>query len=112
MHVDGDVLGDDLLRERDELLGHAPQDVARIGLGGIDVRQVDDEVRRPRHAALHGGAEEGLLRLEMPQHGGRGDAHGNGDVGQRGGVEALLSEDAAGGLEQLFASDARRASHL
>lgn len=112
VHVDGDVLGHDLLRERHELLCYPPEDVTRVGVRGIDVRQLDDEVRRPGHAALHGRAEEGLLRFEMPQHGRRGDAHGHGDVGQRGAIEALLAEDLPGRLKQLVSRDARWASHL
>lgn len=60
VHVDGDVLADDFLDERDELLGDAAQDPARIG-PGIDVLQLDDERRRCGKPGAHRGAEKLLL---------------------------------------------------
>ena len=102
VHVHGDVLADDFLDERDELLSDAPQDPARIG-PGIDVFQADDERRRPRQARAHRRAEELLLRSGMTQDGSRRDVQLAGDVGERRRIEALRGEDAARGLQQLFA---------
>ena len=110
VHEDGDVLGEDVSGEGDELLGDPAQYDARVG-GGIDVRQLHDE-RRRLDRQMHGLGEESLLRRHVPQHGGRRDAQLAGDVGERGAVEALGRENAAGHGEQLFLANGRRPSHL
>ncbi len=112
MHVDGDVLGHDVLGEGDEVLGDAAQHFAGIGLSRVDVYQLEKERRRARNAILHGRGEEGLLRFEVPEDRGRRHAENGSDVGQRGAVETLLAEDAAGGLKQFVTRDPRWASHL
>ncbi len=112
MHVDGDVLGHDVLGEGDELLGDPAQDLAGVGLGRVDVRQLEQERRRRGNGVLHGREEESLLGLEMPEDGGGRHAEDGGNVGQRGGVETLLAEDATGGLEQFIPGDARWSAHL
>jgi hypothetical protein len=60
VHIDGDVLADDFLDERNELLGDTAQHAARIG-PGVDVFQPDDERRRTRQARAHRRAEQLLL---------------------------------------------------
>lgn len=111
LHVDGHGGADDALGEGDELFGQRTQHQARVLLRRVDAGQRDDERRRRGEAGGHGGGKEGLLRGEVPQDGGGGDAQGLGDVGQRGAVEALLGEDAAGGFEDVVAGDAWRAAH-
>lgn len=112
VHVDRDVLGHDALGEGDELLGDAAQHLARIRARRVDLREGHEHGRRTRHGRLHRRDEEVLLRLEVPQHRRRRHAEDGGDVGQRGSVEAFLSEHAPCGLEDLLAGDARWASHL
>lgn len=112
VHGQDDARGQDPLHERHELLGHAAEDDPRIARG-IDRRQVEDALRRLDDvAAGHRLAEEGLLRLHVPQQRRGGDSQLRGDVGQGGGVEALQGEDTAGRLQDLIAVDACRASHL
>ena len=111
VHEDGDVLREDLPRERDELLGNAAQHVARIGRRGVDRRQLDDERRRLRRK-MHGRGEQRVLRRDVAQDGCGRDLQLAGDVGKRGGVEAFCSEDALGDGEQLVPADGGRASHL
>lgn len=101
VHVDGDVLADDFLDERNELLGDPPQHPARIR-AGIDVLQLDDERRRPRQPGAHRCAKEVLLRSGMTQDGGGSDVQLAGDVRERRRIEALRREDAARGLQELF----------
>ena len=111
VHGHHDAAGDDVLGERDELGGHAAEDDAGVGLAGR-LRQVADHRRQLDDLAVHGLAEQRVLRLHVAQERGGGDAELAGDVGQRGGGEALGGEDAAGGFQDLIAADARRASHL
>lgn len=112
VHVDGDVLRHDALREGDEVLGNAAQHLARIAVGRIDVHEVENELRRRRHPALHRSQKQLLFGGEVAQDGGRRHAQDAGDVGERGRVEALLSEDAPSCLKQFVPCDARRPSHL
>lgn len=112
VHVDGDVLRHQPLGEGDELFRHLAEDDPRVGMGGVHAGQGQDHGRRRGEAPLHGGLEEGLLRLEVPEDGGRRHADRFGDVGQRGAVEALLAEETAGGLEQIVTGNARWAAHL
>lgn len=110
VHEHGHVLGQDVLGERDELLGDAAQHDAGIG-GGIDLGQLHDE-RRRLDRQVHGLGEEGLLRRHVPQHGGRRDVELAGDVGERGGFEAFRREHAAGHAQQLFFVDGGGPAHL
>ena len=112
VHVNGDVLRHHTLRERHEVLGNGAQNLARIGRGGVDERQLQDERRRGRDARLHGLMEEGLLRLEMAQHGRRRHAHDGSDVRERGGIKAFLAEDLAGCLKQILPGDTWWPAHL
>lgn len=112
MHVDRDVFRHDVLGEGDEVLGNAAQHFARVGRGRIDVHQLEEKGRRRRNAGLHGRGKEGLFRFDVPEHRGRGHAENGGNIGQRGGIETLLAEDAAGSQQQFVPGDARWASHL
>jgi hypothetical protein len=112
MHGHDDAAGDDALGEGDELLGDAPKNQARVRVG-----------RRAHQLANGGGDLDGLAAAHRlgeervfgdgvaEQRGGR-HAELAGDVGQGGGGEALGGENAAGGVEDLIAADARRAAHL
>lgn len=112
VHGDDDAGGDDPLGERDELLGDAAEDGARIGVGGGG-GELEDAGRRLEHrTALHGLVEEGVLGVDVAEERRGGDVQLAGDVGQGGGGEAFGGEDAAGGVEDLIAADARGASHL
>ena len=111
VHVDGDVLADDFLDERNELLGDAAQHPARIG-PGVDVFQLDDERRRTSEPGAHRRTEELLLRPRMAQHCRRGDVQLAGDVRERRRVESLRREDAARGLQQLSPRNSRWPAHL
>jgi len=107
-----DVAADHLRGERDELLGDAAEDDARIfgGRGGgqrQDARRRLDDLR-----AAHGLGEERVLRANVAEERRGGDVQLAGDVGQGGGGEALGGKDAAGGIEDLIAADARGAAHL
>jgi hypothetical protein len=110
VHVDGEVLGDGARDERDELLGQAAEDDARV-LGAAGGLQPDDARRQLDVARAHGRGEKGLLGRRVAQDRGRRDAELRGDVGEGGGLEALRGEDAPGGLEELFAGDGRWAAH-
>jgi len=110
MHVDGEVFGDGLGDERHELLGQAPQHDARIlgAAGGLEMDDGGGQLDVPR---AHGRGEERLLRRNVAKDRGRRDAELRGDVGEGGGLEAFLREDAPRGLEELLAGDGRRAAH-
>jgi hypothetical protein len=73
VHIDGDVLGHDLLGEGNESLGNAAKHNSWVG-AGVDVRKLEDEIRRRRDPAAHGHAEKVLLGLHVPQNGSRGHA--------------------------------------
>lgn len=60
MHVDSDVLGDDLFGKRNETLGDAAEHDSWIA-AGVEVRQFKDEIRRCSDAPAHGDAEEILF---------------------------------------------------
>ena len=112
VHGHDDVRADDGLGKGDEFLGDAAEDGARIGVAGRGGQVADaggglDDVR-----AAHGLGEELLLGADVAEEGGGGDVELAGDVGQGGGGEALGAEDATGGVDDLIAADARRASHL
>lgn len=107
-----DVAGDHLLGEGDELLGDAAEDHARI-FGGRGRGQGEDAGRRLDDLrAAHGLGEERVLGADVAEKRGGRDLELAGDVGQGGGGEALGGEDAAGGVEDLIAADARGAAHL
>jgi hypothetical protein len=109
VHGHDDAAGDDVLGKGDELRGEAAEDDARVGVAG-GRGQVGDRGRDLD--PLHGLGEELVLGVDVAQERGGGDVELAGDVGQGGGGEALGGEDAAGGVEDLIAADARRAAHL
>jgi len=111
VHVDGDVLGDELLGERDEALGDPSEHDARIG-PGVEPVEIEDEIGRGSDPRTHRGAEELLLRARVPQHRRGRDAQLAGDVGERGRVEAFRREHVPRRLQQLLPRDPRRPSHL
>ena len=111
VHEDGDVLGEDVLREGDELLGHAPEHVARIGFRCIHRRELDDE-RRRLERQMHRLGEQGVLRRHIAQERGRRDAQLGSDVRERRSLEAFRGERFARNGEQAVAADDRRAAHL
>jgi len=107
-----DVAADHLLGERDELLGDAPEDHPRVfgsrrGSESENARRRLDDLR-----AAHGLGEQRVLRANVAKERRGRDAELAGDVGQGGGGETLGGEDAAGGVEDLIAADARGAAHL
>lgn len=110
VHVDREVRGDRVLHEGNEVLGEGAEHDARIG-GRIDVRQLGHELRHFDLGRTHGLGEQGLLRFDVAEDGGGGDAELLRDVGERRGLVALGGEDAGGGGEELGAGDAGRASH-
>ncbi len=110
MRVDREVDADGFLNEGDELLGNVAKDGAGIGV----IRHGDEvghELRDLHPPAVHGGHEQLLFGAAVPQQRRRRDAELARNVGQRGGLEALLAEDPSSGLEQTFRRDRRRASH-
>jgi hypothetical protein len=110
VHAEHDVLDDRLARERNPLFRYMPKDDARIRRR-VDCFEVDN-ARRQFDTAAHGRVEQRLLRLEVPEHRRRRDAEVGGDVGERGGREALLRERGARCLKDLLAADRRWTSHL
>jgi hypothetical protein len=112
VHGHGDARADDLGEERHDLFGQAAQDDSRI-FARIDGAQVEDRLRWiDEHAALHGQREERLLGVDVAQQRRRRDAELAGDVGERGGLEALEGEDPARGGDELLAGDGGWSAHL
>jgi hypothetical protein len=109
---DDDVAADHPLGERDELLGDAAEDRARIVRGGGGCQGEDARRRLDDLRAAHGFGEQRVLRPDVAKERGGGDVQLAGDIGQGGGGEALGGEDPAGGVEDLVAADARGAAHL
>jgi hypothetical protein len=112
VHGHDDAAGDDALGEGNELLGDAPEDHARIGLGGRAHQIANRSGDFDRLAAAHRLGEERILGDGMAEQSGGGHAELAGDVGQRGGGETFGGENATGGVEDLIAADARRTAHL
>jgi hypothetical protein len=110
VHVDGEVLGDGVRDEGNELLGEPAQHDARV-LGAARGLKMDDRGGQLDVARAHGRGEEGLLRLGVAKERRGRDVQLGSDVGERRGFEALRGEDAAGGLEDELAGDGRRAAH-
>ena len=110
VHVNGEVLGDRAGDEGDELLGQAAQHDARI-LGAADGLKANDAGRQLDVPRAHGRGEEGLLGGDVTEDRGGGDVELGGDVGEGGGLEALLGEDAPRRFQQAFAVNRRRAAH-
>ena len=110
VHVDGEVLGDRAGDEGDELLGQAAKHDARIfgAAGGLEADDTGRQLDVPR---AHGGGKEGLLGGNMAKDRGGGDAELGGDVGERGGFEALLGKDAPRRFQKAFTGDRRRTAH-
>jgi hypothetical protein len=111
VHVNRDDRRDDARQKRHQLRGEVLQDDPRI-LGARELFQLEDARRQLDAAALHRLEEELLLRFDVAQQRRRRDLQLSGDVGQRGGLESLLREDAACDREQFRPSDGCRASHL
>jgi hypothetical protein len=112
VHGHDDAAGDDALGERNELGGDAAEDQAGVDVGRRRGQLADCRGNLDGRAAVHGVVEEGVLRADVAEKRRRGDAELAGDVGQgRRGI-TLRGEDAAGGVDDLFAADARRAAHL
>jgi hypothetical protein len=110
MHLHGDRGTDDAAEERDHPARELAQDDARIR-GGVERRDGRDEVRRDDAAVAHRGPEELLLRAEVPEDGRRRDAELARDIRKGRGRKTARAECAAGGVEDLFAGNARRAAH-
>lgn len=110
VHVDGEVLGDGVGDEGNELFGEAAENDARILRAAGDL-QLDDGRRKLDVPRAHGRGEESLLRMRVAEEGGGGDAELVSDVGERGGLETFRGEDAAGSLEEAFTGDRRRPAH-
>ena len=110
VHAEHEVLPERRLCERHPLLGHAPEDDARIGCG-VDVLQVEDARGEP-NVAVHRCIEKRLLRIEVAQHRSRGDPKFGCDIGECRGGESFLRKDAARGAQDLLPADDRRPSHL
>jgi len=110
MHLHGDRGANDHADERHELFGEMAEHGARVRRC-IDARKLGNEWRDLDRARAHRGGEQLLLRREVTQDRRRRDAQCRRDVGERRRGESPRGEDVAGGLEDLFAADARRASH-
>jgi hypothetical protein len=110
VHLHGDGGADDVLHEGDELFGEAAEDDPRV-FRAFDCGELDDRLGQHEVPRAHGRSEEGLLRFEVPQDRRRRDLQTAGDVRQGGRVEAALGEGAPGGVEDLFAGDARWPAH-
>ena len=110
VHLHGDRGADDVGEERDQALRELGEHDARVGFR-IELRQREHEVRNGDRARGHGGAEERLLGVEVPEDGLGGDVEGFGDVGQRRRREPARLERGAGGVEDLRARDARGTAH-
>ena len=110
VHVDGEVLGDGAGDEGDELLRQAAQHDARI-LGAADSLEADDAGRQLDVPRAHGRGEEGLLGGDVAEDRGGSDVELGGDVGEGGGLEALLGEDAPRRFQKAFTGDRRRTAH-
>ena len=110
VHVDGEVLGDGAGDEGDELLRQAAEHDARI-LGAAGGLEADDAGRQLDVPRAHGRGEEGLLGGDVAEDRGGSDVELGGDVGEGGGLEALLGEDAPRRFQQAFAVNRRRAAH-
>jgi len=112
VHGHDDAAGDDVLGEGDELLGQAAEDDARVGVARRGGQVGHGRRKLDGRAALHGLGEERVLGVDVAQQRRGGDAELAGDVGERGRGEAFVREDAAGGVEDLIAADARGTTHL
>lgn len=109
--MNGDHRRDHAGEERHHLPREVLKNVTRI-LGTRSLRQILNALGQFDASALHRLEEKVLLRLHMPQQRGRRDTQFAGDVGQGGGLESLLREDAARRRQQLGSLDRCRASHL
>ena len=110
VHEDGEVLAQDALRKRDELLGNVAKHDPRIRTG-IDRRELHDEPRR-LHRQMHRLGEQLLLRRDVTEDGRRSDLQLARDVGERRRLIAFRGEDVARDGEELIAVDGRRTAHL
>jgi len=110
VHEDGDVLGEDVLREGDELFGDAAEHIARIGLRRVDGCKLENE-RRRLERKMHRFREQRVLRWHVAQQRRRRDAELGRDVRERRPFEPLRCERLARDGEQTIAADDRRASH-
>ena len=112
MHGHDDAAGDDAFSKRDELGRDTAEDHARVDFGGGGGELPDGCRDFDRRAAVHGVVEESVLGADVAEERGGSHPEPARDVRQGRGSEALGGENAAGGVEDLFAADARRAAHL
>jgi len=110
MHLHRNRGADDRAHERHELFGELAEHAAWIDRR-IDARELGDERRNLDRTRAHRRGEQILLRREVTQDRGGRDAQFRRDVGECRRRESARGEHVAGGLEDLFAADARRASH-
>jgi len=104
MHLHGDGGTNDRTDERDRAFCEIAQDDARVR-GGVDCRQVDDELGDGDGTRAHRGAEESLLRIEVAEDGRGRDFKRAGNVRQRRSSEAARAEGRTSGVEDLIAGD-------
>ena len=110
-HVHGEVFGERRLNEGHELLRQTPEHDPRVGRR-VHSGQLEDEGRNGDALGPHRRGEQGLLAREVPQDGRGRDVELGRDVRERGGFESLVREHASCGIEQRFAADDGRPSHL
>lgn len=110
MHVDGEVLPEGGLHERDETLGETAEDDAGIGVA-VDRSQLDEEVGQLDPGALHGHGEELLLGTAAAEDCSGGHLKSLRDLGEGSRLEASLHEDGASGFGHLLRRDPWGASH-
>lgn len=111
VHVDREILGERLLHERHELLGHAAKHDARVRRG-IDIRELENELGHRDPMRTHRVREQLLLAWKVAKDGCCRDVQLRGDVGERRRLETLRREYLSRGLEQFLASDERWPAHL
>jgi hypothetical protein len=103
VHLHGDGRADDVGEERDQALREIGQGDARV--------VVRVKAGQRQDARGHGGAEERLFGVEVPEDGRGSDLERFGNVGQGGRREPARLEGGAGGVEDLFSRDARWTGH-
>lgn len=110
VHLHGDGGTDDGAEKGDQATGEIAQRFARIR-SRIELRESRDELRHDDGACAHGDVEQLLLGVEVPEDGRGSDVEHLGDVAEGGRGETASAEGLSGGVEDLFARDARWSSH-
>ena len=111
VHLHGDGGTNDGAEEWHQASREIAEGLAGIGLR-VELRQGRDELRGGDGPRAHGGVEQHLLRVEVAEDGRRRDVQRLGDVAERRRRESARAEGAAGGVEDLFAGDARGSAHV